>query len=113
MGTFKFKYCGKEYEGHFVINRYSNNGHLYIGIECLTNDYGFQYWEPFCDVSTNLEDFDFSENYIAIKQYRGGDKIEQILKELGVIKRFLGTVFQGYGEFHVVEVDLNKIKEYC
>lgn len=112
MKTFKFSFYDVEHEGRLIVNHYCSNGGLYLGIECFTKDGEFEYWEPYCDVSTNLP-FPLPENCIAIKKYDEGDKIYEILKELDLIKRQVREEKCGYGFFWIVEIDMDKLVDYC
>lgn len=54
MKPIKFKsQWGKEYNVIFYKDSYANNGRLYVGCLCEDEEYGG--YEPYCNVTVNLE----------------------------------------------------------
>lgn len=74
---------GKEYKVVFVKNTYANNGQLYIG--CLNEDEDYGGWEPYCDITVNLNAALIGENYGYIDVNNGDPKLFALMKRKGWI----------------------------
>lgn len=108
MENFEFEYLGKKYQGRLTRSRYVSNNATYIGVESWDEE--GQYYEPWCDLTTNLDWFIYKPNMITIKD--GEDYLVKILKKLKVIKKIiLMGIPQGWNTYTCYEIDLKKLNE--
>lgn len=78
-----FVFFGKEYKARFWKNNYLNNNNTYIGI--LTWDEQYKYWEPWGDLTVNL-DVQLEANKGFINVNYSGHEIVAALMEKGYVK---------------------------
>lgn len=86
------------------VGRYRNNNSLYLG---LTTSNG----EPFSDITINISDQKLSDN-IAYLTNDMSKELKVFLREKGLISEPVIFMKHNLGEYEMVYVDLNKIKEY-
>lgn len=111
--TFEFKsQWGTEYNVCFHKDAYANNNRIYIGCACEDKEYGG--FEPYCDVTVNLESYVPEGNYGFLDVNNGDPNLFKLMREKGWIKDTYKLGFSGFCSYPLVEFSeefLNKICE--
>ncbi len=89
---------------YLTVGRYRNNNTLYLG---LNTDKG----ESYSDITINLSERKLSDN-IAYLTNDMSNELKAFVKNKGIISEPLSFVVHNLGEYEVVYVNLDKVKEY-
>lgn len=89
---------------YLTVGRYRNNETLYLG---LINDLG----ENFSDITVNISDNKLNDN-IAYLSNDMSKELKDFLREKDLISEPVLFINHNLGEYEMVYVDLNKVKEY-
>lgn len=91
------------------VNSYQCNNRLYVGAYDIEND------EPFGDITVNLTEFDINDKSNGfIDDFINSDLFDliPIMKELGIIKESYGFKKSNFGNYELVDFNLEKLREY-
>ena len=110
MRTFNYEsHCVKYRDCFFDIGKYEKNKISLAIYGYIGNDKNISY---ISNVTVNVDDVKMKENQIVIDDYANTNLIT-FLMELGIVKRFFDRVVVTSLRLALVEVDLDKLKEYC
>lgn len=110
MKTLTLYRWGKERQIRFRMNRYADNGNLYVGMDYYDEE--DMCWYPWSDLTVNLGR-KCTENCAFIDINNNGNDIFQwlIINRLG---RFTGNLeASGYCVYPEFSLDMNELKKYC
>ena len=96
----EFEFLGKTRKARFHKNTYANNGNLYVGV--LTWDEEYEYWEPWSDLTTNLN-VPCKPNTAFVKMEISGEEIMDALVEKGYAMETGVMRCSGYSVFPMYE----------
>lgn len=91
---------GNEYTVTFYKSNYANNNRLYIGCMCEDKEYGG--YEPYCDVTVNLEQSIPDGNFGFLDTNNGDPNLFDIMYKEGWIDDTGNVGFSGYCVYPVV-----------
>lgn len=102
MKPIKFKsQWGNTYNIIFAKYNYANNGRLYIGCMCEDKEYGG--FEPYCDVTVNLNDKMPEGNYGFLDTNNGDPNLFNLMYEKGWIEDTGNFGFSGFCIYPLVK----------
>lgn len=75
---------GEEYNVIFTKDTYVNNGRLYVGCLCEDKEYGG--YEPYCDVTVNIDGYLPEGNCAFLDTNNGDPKLFAMMEEKGYME---------------------------
>ena len=112
MKTFKFKsQWGTEYNIIFFKSNYMDNNRIYIGCMCEDEEYGG--YEPYCDVTVNLNQIIPTGNYGFLDTNNGDPNLFRLMKANRWIEDTGILGFSGWCSYPLVKFSEEFINEIC
>lgn len=89
---------------YLTVGRYRNNNSMYLGLDKKDG-------ENYCDITINISDKKINDN-IAYLSNDMSKELKDFLREKKLISEPILFMKHNYGEYEMVYVDLDKVKEY-
>jgi hypothetical protein len=110
--TFRFKsQWGTEYNVFFFKSNYMDNNRIYVGCMCENEEYGG--YEPYCDVTVNLDQKMPKGNYGFLDTNNGDRNLFNLMYGNGWIKDTGMFGFSGFCMYPLVEFTEKFLNEIC